>query len=67
MRGECRFREETGDMVFAFSVCHLMPEFVVLLVGTILCSLLFIAELIVNCLSKRKKHYSRFRRWSNLC
>jgi len=47
-----RFREGTGDMVFAFSVSHLMPAFAGLLVGTVLSSVLFIAELILNCLCK---------------
>ena len=39
-----------------------MPAFVVLLVGTVLSSAVFIAELIVNCLCKRwKKKKSRIR------
>ena len=53
-----RFGEAAGDMLFAFSVSHLMPAFVVLLVGTVLSSVVFIAELIVNCLCKHKKKYS---------
>jgi len=32
-----------------------MPAFVVILVGTVLSSVVFITELIVNCLGKRKK------------
>jgi len=36
LRGGSRFREATGDMVFAFSVSHLMPSFAVLLVGSVL-------------------------------
>jgi len=55
LRGGGRFRETAGDMFFAFSVSHLMPVFVVLLVGTVLSSVVFIAELIVNCLCKRWK------------
>jgi hypothetical protein len=49
LRGGGRFAEAAGDMFFAFSVSHLMPAFVVLLVGTVLSSVVFIAELIVNC------------------
>jgi len=55
LRGGSRLREGTGDTVFAFSVFHLMPAFAVLLVGTILSSVLFIAELILNCLCKGGK------------
>ena len=62
LRGGGRFREATGDKVFAFSVSHLMPPFLVLLVGSVLSSVLFIAELILNCLCKRKKKYSRIGR-----
>jgi len=63
LRGGGRFREAAGDMFFAFSVSHLMPAFVVLLVGTVFSSLVFIVDLIVNCLCKRKeKKNSRFRR-----
>jgi hypothetical protein len=36
-----------GDVFFAFSISHLMPAFVVLLVGTALSSVVFIGELIV--------------------
>jgi hypothetical protein len=32
-----------------------LPEFVVLLVGTVLSSVVFIGELIVHCLYKRKE------------
>jgi len=52
LRGGSSLRETTGDIVFAFSVSHLMPAFAVLLVGTILSSLSFIAELILNSLCK---------------
>ena len=55
LRGGERFREAASDMFFAFSVSHLMPAFVVLFVGTILSSVVFIAELILNCLCKRRK------------
>ena len=56
-------REAAGDMFFAFSLSHLMAAFVVLLVGSVLSSVVFIAELTVNCLCKRKeKQYSRKRR-----
>jgi hypothetical protein len=55
LRGGGRFREAASDKFFAFSVSQLMPAFVVLIVGTILSSAAFIAELILNCLSKRRK------------
>jgi len=54
LRGAGRYREVFGDVFFAFSVSHLMPAFVVLLVGTVLSSVVFIGELIVNCLWRRR-------------
>ena len=54
LRGGGRFRKAAGDGFFAFSISHLMPAFVVLLVGTVLSSAVFVGELIVNCLWKRK-------------
>jgi hypothetical protein len=63
LRGAERLREVGGDVFFAFSVSHLLPAFVVLLVGTALSSVVFIAELIVNCLCKRRiKKKLRLRR-----
>jgi len=57
-----RFSEATGDVFFAFSLSHLMPTFVVILVRTIFSSVVFIAELILNCLCKlRKKMNPRSR------
>jgi hypothetical protein len=55
LTGGGRFGEAAGDMFFAFSVSHLMPAFLVLLVGTVLSSVVFIVELIVNCLCKRRE------------
>jgi len=55
LRGGWRFTKAAGDMFFAFSVSDLMPAFVVLIVGTVLSSVVFIAELILNCLCKRRK------------
>ena len=55
LKGGGRFGEAAGDVFFAFSFSHLMPAFVVLLVGTVWSSVVFIAELIVDCLCKRKK------------
>jgi len=55
LKGGSSFIEATGDVVFAFSLSHIMPAFAVLLVGTILSSLLFIAELILNFLCKGRK------------
>jgi len=54
LRRDGRFREATGDMFFAFSISHLMPAFMVLLVGTVFSSVVFIGELIVKCLNKRR-------------
>jgi hypothetical protein len=54
LRGGKRFREADRDKFFPFSVSHVMPAFVVLLVGTFLSSVVFIAELIVNRLWKRR-------------
>jgi hypothetical protein len=54
LRGGMKFREADRDKFFPFSVSHLMPAFVVLLVGTVLSSVVFIVELIVNCLHKRR-------------
>jgi hypothetical protein len=56
-RGGVRFTEAASDKFFAFSLSHLMPAFVVLIVGTVLSSAVFIAELIVNCLCKRVKGF----------
>ena len=60
LRGVRRFSERAGDRFFAFSVSHLMPAFVVLLVGAVLSSAVFIVELIVNCLWKRRKKIIRY-------
>jgi len=63
LMGRGRFTEAAGDMFFAFTVSHLKPAFVVLLVGTALSSVVFIAELTVKCFCKRKiKKNSRIRR-----
>jgi hypothetical protein len=58
LKGRERFTEAAGDTFFVFSVSHLMPAFVALLVGSLLSSVVFIVELIVNCLCKgRRKNY----------
>ena len=41
-----KLREDSSDMFVPFAVSHLMPAFVVLVVGNILSSILFIVELI---------------------
>jgi len=48
LMGAGRLGEAADGMFFAFSASHVMPAFVVLLVGTVLSSVVFIAELIVN-------------------
>jgi hypothetical protein len=63
LRGGKKLREADVDEFFPFSVSHLMPAFVVLIVGTLLSSVVFIGELIVNCLCKwRGKKISDIRR-----
>jgi len=52
LRTEGRFRENPGSIFFVFSVSHLMPAFVVLIVGTVFSSAVFLSELIVNSLCK---------------
>jgi len=52
LRAEGRFGESNGGMFFAFSISHLMPAFMVLFVGTVFSSVVFVGELIVNCLCK---------------
>jgi len=59
LRGEGRLGEAAGDKFFAFSVSHVTPAFVVLLVGNVLSSVVFIAELIANCLCKRRRNCIR--------
>jgi hypothetical protein len=59
LRGRDRFKEADGDTFFTFSVSHLMPAFVVLLVGTVLSSVVFIVEVIVNCLCERRRNVIR--------
>jgi hypothetical protein len=55
-----RIGEAAGEEFFAFSVSHLMPAFVALIVGTVLSSVVFIGELIVNCLCERFKKNRAF-------
>jgi len=62
LRSGGRFTEAAGDMFFPFSVSHIMPAFVVLLVGTVLSSVVFIAELTVSCLCKGQKKIWRIKR-----
>ena len=54
LTGGVRFTETDGDGFFGFSISHLMPAFMVMLVGTVLSSAVFVGELIVKCLCKRK-------------
>jgi hypothetical protein len=59
LRGAGRFRDSVGDIFLAFSVSQLMPAFVVLLVGTGLSSMVFIAESILKCVCERRKKVFR--------
>jgi len=54
LRGGGRFQDVNGGVFFPFSVSHIMPSFVVLFVGTALSSMVFIVELTLNCLCKRR-------------
>jgi hypothetical protein len=67
LRGGGRFAEAAGDVFFAFSFSHIAPAFVVLLVGTVLSSVVFIVEVIVNCLCKRMRKYFRAIGERNCC
>jgi hypothetical protein len=63
LRGGKRFKEADRERVFPFSVSHITPEFVVLLVGTVFSLVVLSAELIMKCLWKcRIKKKSRARR-----
>ena len=62
-----RYIEAADDRFLAFSISHLLPAFVVLLVGSALSSWVFIGELIVKCVCKSKKKFSRVRRVESLC
>jgi hypothetical protein len=67
LKGGGRFREAADEMYFGLSVSHLKQAFAVLLVGTILSSVVFIGELIVNYLCERREQNSRVRRVRMLC
>jgi len=54
LRGRWRFVPSPGDEYFAFSVSQLIPAFMILIVGAVLSSAVFIGELILNCLCKRR-------------
>ena len=55
LKGGDRYRQAAGDMFSAFSVSHLKPAFVVLFVGTVLSSVVFIVEVILKSLCKGRK------------
>jgi len=54
LRGRWRFIPSPGDEFFAFTISHLIPAFMILIVGSVFSSVVFIGELIVNCLYKRR-------------
>jgi hypothetical protein len=63
LKSRSRIGEAAGYMYIPFSVSHLKQAFVVFLVGTVLSLVVFIGELIVNCLCKRgEKRDSRVMR-----
>jgi hypothetical protein len=53
LRNWGKLREDNNDMFVPFAISHLMPAFVVLVVGNILSSLVFIVELIIGSGKKR--------------
>jgi hypothetical protein len=55
LRGGDRFKKTAGDMFFAFTFSHLKPVFAALIVGSVLSSVVLIAEFILNRLCKRSK------------
>jgi hypothetical protein len=55
LRSRSTFREDSNDMFVAFSVSHLVPAYVVLVVGNIFSSVVFIVELIQDRVCKLKK------------
>ena len=61
-----RVREAAGDMFLAFTVSKLIPAFVVLLVGTVFTSVVFIVVLIVKCLCKCKEEIKIFVHYDNV-
>jgi len=50
LKGKWRFVPSPGDEFFAFTISHLIPAFMILIVGAVLSSVVFIGELTVNCL-----------------
>jgi hypothetical protein len=59
LKGGGRYIDAAGYTFFAFSVSHLKPAFVVLLVGTVFSSVVFIGEIAVNCLCERRGRKKR--------
>jgi hypothetical protein len=53
LRSGSKLGEDSSDMFVPFAVSHLMPAFVVLVVGNILSSVVFIVELIKGSGNKR--------------
>ena len=53
LRSGGKLREDSSDMFVPFAVSHLMPPFVVIVVGNIFSSAVFIVELISGSESKR--------------
>jgi Ligand-gated ion channel. len=45
--------EEEGDTYFVFSMTHLSPIFIVLLIGCCFSAIVFVAEILTNCITKR--------------
>ena len=54
LKSRGKSREDTSDMFVPFAFSHLMPAFVVLVVGNIFSSVVFIVELIRGFGNKKK-------------
>ena len=52
--GEVKLRDAYAYKYFAFTFSHLLPAFMVLLLGTVFSLVVFIVEFIVKCLVRRK-------------
>ena len=60
-----RVREAADVMYFAFPGSHLVPAFMVLLVGTVLNLVVFIVVFIVNGQYKCKEEIKAFEHWDS--
>jgi hypothetical protein len=67
LKSRGKLREDSSDMFVAFAVFHMMPAFVVLGVGNILSSVMFIVELIRGSGKERNLRIKRERDMIAFC